>query len=125
MNDQTCLICFEELPDSKLSCCNKLVHERCIKDWWSRSNFNTCPHCRQESKLIDNVIVVDNCYFVVEQNNISEINENDDNFIPNNLFRNYNINQNTNRCSNMYITFAVLILFMIFIVWLVIIISNI
>ena len=75
--------------------------------------------------IFDNVIVVENCYFGVEQNNISEINENDDNFIPNNLFRNYNINQNTNRCSNMYITFAVLILFMIFIVWLVIIISNI
>ena len=95
MNDQHCIICFEELSDCKLVCCNKLVHYKCLTDWRSRSNNTQCPHCRQEALISDNIIEIKNCYFnkgepvldfEFNDETIEEINRNSNNNIPNNMF---------------------------------------
>tara|TARA_B100000161_G_scaffold211229_1_gene156080 strand:+ start:179 stop:541 length:363 start_codon:yes stop_codon:yes gene_type:complete len=119
MNDHNCIICFEELSECKLNCCNKVVHEKCIKDWWSRSNPNICPHCRQNVKLIDNVIVVENCFFGKElPHQINSLNE----------IRNYPIPTNTNIVQSedrKAIVHIIMILFGLFIIMLIIIIITI
>ena len=127
MNEQTCIICFDQLPDNKLACCNKLVHEKCVREWWSKSELSNCPHCRQKANLVDNIITVENCYFGKEETNICielsddriiEINENTNNIIPNNMF----INEDTNYIGNNLIQTILLIFFTIFIISLIIIV---
>jgi len=127
MNDQNCIICFEELSDSKLACCNKLVHERCVREWWSKSKLSNCPHCRQKANLVDNIITVENCYFGKEETNINiqltddriiEINENSNNSIPNNMF----INENNDYSRYSLLSLSI-ILFFILLVCMIVIIS--
>ena len=127
MNDINCIICFEELPDSKLVCCNKFIHEKCLREWWSKSELSNCPHCRQKANLADNIIIVENSYFGKDITNISieltadrirEINENSNNSIPNNMFINEN---NFNKPTLM--TLVLILFFIFFIIGIVILVS--
>ena len=50
MIDDECTICFESLSDKKkrnVLCCNKYIHEDCLKIWLKKDKYNRCPCCNQ------------------------------------------------------------------------------
>ena len=50
-NDETCIICFHQLPKKKkyIICytCNKKYHYNCVMEWYKQNKYNerVCPHC--------------------------------------------------------------------------------
>jgi hypothetical protein len=144
-NDNACLICFEEDIDTILSCCNKKIHSRCVKQWWNMNNISLedsiCPHCQQHAKLetIDNIkqlppntrtniihperVIVSNINFNLTNEEIHFINSNRNNTIPNNMFS-YEINPAGDNNTNFYFNICLcLCLFIIILLIFVIIIS--
>ena len=51
-----CLIEGEacDLRATQLTCCRQYCHKRCL-DRWYRRGHNSCPFCRQESDVLENV----------------------------------------------------------------------
>ena len=44
-----CMICLKEEEDLPvISCCGKMVHEKCLIDWLEVCMAPSCPHCRTE-----------------------------------------------------------------------------
>ena len=85
-----CIICFHENVDTQLSCCNKRIHNKCIKEWFTLNNvdlsFASCPHCMKRI-IIEKIISNTNKYCLSDYQ-IEMINNNSNNKIPKNLFIN-------------------------------------
>jgi len=101
--DNDCPVCLEDLGNDYITmdCCTKLIHIKCINDWYSKKLVNNsndkylCIMCRSESEIVKDIVLG----LELEQRN-SEIFENRNNNIDNNInIQGPNNNQNKRLCN--------------------------